>query len=41
MLDVENDKRHKLAEDFQGKMTELSEDINVQKDGRQKAYDAN
>ena len=41
MLDEENDKRHKLAENFQGKMGELSEEINTQKVERQKAYDIN
>jgi len=28
MLDEENDKRHKLAENFQAKMQDLSEEIN-------------
>ena len=41
MLDEENDKRHKLAENFQAKMSELSEEINGQKTERQKAYDVN
>lgn len=41
MLDEENEKRHKLAEDFQAKMSELSEEINGQKNERQKAYDIN
>lgn len=35
MLDEENDKRHKLAENFQAKMSELSEEINGQKGDRQ------
>jgi hypothetical protein len=34
MLDTENEKRHKLAEDFQKKMSELSEEINAQKNDR-------
>lgn len=34
MLDEENDKRHKLAENFQAKMQDLSEEINGQKGER-------
>lgn len=41
MLDEENEKRHKLAEEFQSKMSLLQEEINVHKEGRQKAYDEN
>ena len=41
MLDEENDKRHKLAENFQAKMQDLSEEINGQKGERQQAYDVN
>lgn len=41
MLDEENDKRHQLAENFQAKMQELSEEINDQKKERQEAYDVN
>lgn len=41
MLDEENDKRHYIAENFQAKMQELSEEINDQKKERQEAYDVN
>jgi hypothetical protein len=39
MLDEENQKRKDLAEKFQGKMSELSGEINVNKEQRQADYD--